>query len=114
MLQDGDLLPDLLGKIVKWLGQHAHMGTRNKGEISKSTKPTKSERRSAICTEGMVMLDSDILNPTCTPAENCIGNGVVADEAKANSPVVKNGSSGNLPSDHSSEEQVSPLVRTTC
>ncbi|KAH0920340.1 hypothetical protein HID58_028000 [Brassica napus] len=108
-LMDGDLLPDLLGKIVKWLGQHAHMGTRNKGEISKSTKPTKSERRSAICTEGMVMLDSDILNPTCTPAENCIGNGVVADEAKANSPVVKNGSSGNLPSDHSSEEQVSPL-----
>ncbi|XP_048592307.1 uncharacterized protein LOC106400322 isoform X2 [Brassica napus] len=108
-LMDGDLLPDLLGKIVKWLGQHAHMGTRNKGEISKSTKPTKSERRSAICTEGMVMLDSDILNPTCTPAENCIGNGVVADEAKANSPVVKNGSSGNLPSDHSSEEQKSAV-----
>ncbi|XP_009106421.1 uncharacterized protein LOC103832208 isoform X2 [Brassica rapa] len=104
-LMDGDLLPDLLGKIVKWLGQHAHMGTRNKGEISKSTKPTKSERRAAICTEDMVMLDSDILNPTCTPTENCIGNGVVADEAKANSPVVKNGSSGNLSSDLSSEEQ---------
>lgn len=107
------MLPDLLGKIVKWLGQHAHMGTRNKGEISKIAKPTKSERRAAICTEGMVMLDSDILNPTCTPAENCIGNGVVADEAKASSTVVKNGSSG-LPSDRSSEEQVSPLVRTTC
>ncbi|CAG7904867.1 unnamed protein product [Brassica rapa] len=104
-LMDGDLLPDLLGKIVKWLGQHAHMGTRNKGEISKSTKPTKSERRAAICTEDMVILDSDILNPTCTPTENCIGNGVVADEAKANSPVVKNGSSGNLSSDLSSEEQ---------
>ncbi|KAJ4867329.1 PHD finger family protein [Raphanus sativus] len=104
-LMDGDLLPDLLGKIVKWLGQHAHMGTRNKGEISKSTKPTKSERRAAICTEGMMMLDSDILNPTCTPAENCISNGVVTDEAKAYTPIVKNGSSENLPSDHSSEEQ---------
>ncbi|KAF8103569.1 hypothetical protein N665_0188s0497 [Sinapis alba] len=109
-LMDGDLLPDLLGKIVKWLGQHAHMGTRNKGEISKSTKPTKSERQAAICTEGMMMLDSDILNPTCTPAENCIGNGVVADETKANRPVVKNGSSGNLPSDHSSEEQKSAVL----
>nr|VDD64743.1 unnamed protein product [Brassica oleracea] len=108
-LMDGDLLPDLLGKIVKWLGQHAHMGTRNKGEISKIAKPTKSERRAAICTEGMVMLDSDILNPTCTPAENCIGNGVVADEAKASSTVVKNGSSG-LPSDRSSEEQKSAVL----
>ncbi|KAG2313522.1 hypothetical protein Bca52824_025079 [Brassica carinata] len=29
-LMDGDLLPDLLGKIVKWLSQHAHMGTRDK------------------------------------------------------------------------------------
>ncbi|KAJ0241475.1 PHD finger family protein [Hirschfeldia incana] len=103
-LMDGDLLPDLLGKIVKWLGQHAHMGTRNKGEILKSTKPTKSERRAAICTEDMVMLDSDILNPTCTPAENCIGNGVVVDEA--NRPVLKNESSGTLPSNHSSEEQM--------
>ncbi|XP_056850425.1 uncharacterized protein LOC108824486 isoform X1 [Raphanus sativus] len=109
-LMDGDLLPDLLGKIVKWLGQHAHMGTRNKGDISKSTKPTKSERRAAICTEGMTMLDSDILNPTCTPSENCISNGVVTDEAKSYTPVVKNGSSENLPSDHSSEEQKSAVL----
>ncbi|KAL0702080.1 hypothetical protein Bca4012_058202 [Brassica carinata] len=107
-LMDGDLLPDLLGKIVKWLGQHADMGTRNKGEIFKSTKPTLSDRRAAICTEGMATLDSDILAPTCTPSENCIGNGVVVDEA--NRPVLKNESSGNLPSNHSSEEQKSAVL----
>lgn len=123
-------MPELLGKIVKWLSQHAHMGTRNKGENFKSKKTTKSERRAAICTEGMVMLDSDIVDPAvtkasslertlesnschnntnntiCTSAENCTGNGIVVDEAKANRPVLKKERSVNLASDHSPEEQV--------
>ncbi|CAH2067762.1 unnamed protein product [Thlaspi arvense] len=124
-LMDGDLLPDLLGKIVKWLTQHAHMGTGNKGEIFKSTNTTKSERRVAICTEGLVMsdsvtkafslertLESNICNKNtiCTSTENCTGNGIVVDEAKANRPVLKNERSGNLASDHSSEEQKSVVL----
>ncbi|XP_024007484.1 uncharacterized protein LOC18009413 isoform X2 [Eutrema salsugineum] len=130
-LMDGDLLPDLLGKIVKWLNQHAHMGARNKGEKFRSTNTTISERRAANCTEDMVMLDSDILDPAvtkafslertpessicnnntiCTSAENCTGNGIVVDEAKANGPVLKKDSSGNLASDHSPEEQKSVVV----
>ncbi|KAF2562686.1 hypothetical protein F2Q70_00016373, partial [Brassica cretica] len=113
-LQDGDLLPDLLGKIVKWLSQHAHMGTRDKCGNIKSTNTTKSERRAANCTEGIVMLDSDIVDPGVfslerASAEICTGIGFVVDEAKANKPVLKKEISGNLPSDHSPEEQ-KPVV----
>ncbi|CAN6853112.1 unnamed protein product [Brassica oleracea] len=113
-LMDGDLLPDLLGKIVKWLSQHAHMGTRDKCGNIKSTNTTKSERRAANCTEGIVMLDSDIVDPGVfslerASAEICTGIGFVVDEAKANKPVLKKEISGNLPSDHSPEEQ-KPVV----
>ncbi|CAN8240295.1 unnamed protein product [Cochlearia groenlandica] len=123
-LAEGDLLPDLLGKIVKWLSQHAHMGTRTKGDSLKSKNTTKSERP-----EAMVMLESDILDPAtkafslertllsdicnnntdytiCTSAENCTGNGIVVDKAKASRPFLKKERSVNLASDHSSEEQV--------
>lgn len=130
MLQEGDLSPDLLSKIVKWLSQHAHMGSRNKGENVKSKRTTKSERQAAICTEGLEMLDSDILDPVvtkafslertlesnicnnntnntiCTSAENGTGNGIVVDEAKASRPGLKKERNLNLASDHSPEEQV--------
>lgn len=129
-MQDGDLLPDLLGKVIKWLSQHAHMGSRNKGESLKRKNTSKSERRAAICTEGTVMLDSEIFdsaatkafsleqtlhsnicnnttnNTICTSAENCIGNGIVVDEAKANKPAWKKEGSVSLAPDHSPEEQV--------
>uniref|UniRef100_A0A1J3GMS1 Protein Jade-3 n=1 Tax=Noccaea caerulescens TaxID=107243 RepID=A0A1J3GMS1_NOCCA len=129
-LTDGDLLPDLLGKIVKWLSQHAHMGTRTKGENCKSKNTTQSEHRAAICSDDMVVLESDILDPAvskppslvgtlesnicnsdtiCTSAENCTGNGIVVDEAKANVPVRNKERGVNLASDHSPEEQ-KPVV----
>ncbi|KAL1214298.1 histone H3-lysine(4) N-trimethyltransferase ATX1 [Cardamine amara subsp. amara] len=133
-LTDGDLLPDLLGKVIKWLSQHAHMGSWNKGENLKRKNTTKSERRAAICTEGTAMLDSDILdsaaakafsleptlesnicnntmnNTICTSAENCTGNGIVVDEAKANKPVLKKEGSVSLAPDHSPEEQKSVVL----
>ncbi|XP_023643425.1 uncharacterized protein LOC17894394 isoform X2 [Capsella rubella] len=132
-LTDGDLLPDLLGKVVKWLSQHAHMGSGNKGENFKCKNTTKSERR-AICTEDIVMLDSDILDPAvtkafsiertiesnicnhmedntiCTLTENCNGNGIVVDEAKANGSVLTKEGSVSLAPDHSPEEQKSIVV----
>ncbi|XP_056850053.1 uncharacterized protein LOC108842567 isoform X2 [Raphanus sativus] len=109
-LGDGDLLPDLLGKIVKWLRQHAHMGNRDKCGNFKSTNTTKSERWADICTEGTVMLGSDIVfSLERTSAENCTGNGFVVEEAEAK-PVLKKEISGNLPSDHSSEEQKSVVL----
>ncbi|XP_019093842.1 PREDICTED: uncharacterized protein LOC104751678 [Camelina sativa] len=129
-LTDGDLLPDILGKVVKWLSQHAHMGSGNKGENLKRKNTSKSERR-AICTEGIVMLDSEILDPAVTKAysiertlesnicnntennticmltENCTGNGIMVDEAKANGSVLTNEGSVSLAPGHSPEEQKS-------
>ncbi|KFK42174.1 hypothetical protein AALP_AA2G220700 [Arabis alpina] len=136
-LTEGDLLPDLLGKIVKWLSQHAHMGSSvKKGENVKSKNATKSGSRATICTEGIGMLNSDILDPavtkdlsleqtlesnicnnntnntTYTSAQNCTGNGIVVDEAeaKSNRPVLREERSGNLASDHSPEEQKSVVL----
>lgn len=130
LLQDGDLLPDLLGKVVKWLSQHAHMGTWNKGENLKCKNSIKSEGRAANSTEDIVMLDSDTLDPAvkkafslertlesnicndttnntiCTLTENCTGNGTVVDQAKANGPILKKEESGILAPDHSIDEQV--------
>ncbi|CAH8258497.1 unnamed protein product [Arabidopsis lyrata] len=127
-LKDGDLLPDLLGKVVKWLSQHAHMGSSDKGKNLKRKTTTKSERRAAICTEGIVILDSDILDPAvakafsierthesnicnnttnntiCTLTENCTGNGIVVVEAKANGSVLKKEGSVSLAPDHFPEE----------
>ncbi|CAN6851042.1 unnamed protein product [Brassica oleracea] len=59
---------EIWDKIVKWLSQHAHMGTRDRCGNIKSTNTTRSERRAANCTEGIVMLDSDIVDPAeiCT------------------------------------------------
>ena len=76
------------------------MGTRDRCGNIKSTNTTRSERRAANCTEGIVMLDSDIVDP----AEICTGNGFVVAEAKANKPVLKKEFTGNLPSDHSPQE----------
>jgi hypothetical protein len=133
-LTDGDLLPDLLGKVVKWLSQHAHMGSSDKGKNLKRKTTTKSERRAAICTEGIVMLDSDILDPAvakafsiertheinicnnttnntrCTLTENCTGNGIVVVEAKANGSVLKKEGSVSLAPDHSPEEKNSIVL----
>ncbi|KAG2284454.1 hypothetical protein Bca52824_055674 [Brassica carinata] len=63
-----DVAAEIWDKIVKWLSQHAHMGTRDRCGNIKSTNTTRSERRAANCTEGIVMLDSDIVDPAeiCT------------------------------------------------
>lgn len=131
------MLPDLLGKVVKWLSQHAHMGAGNKGENLKRKNTTKSERRAAICNEDIVTLDSDILDPAvikaysiertqsdicnntknntiCTLTENCTGNGIVVDEAKANGSVLKKEGSVSLAPDHSPEEQVITQSQLLC
>ncbi|CAE5964495.1 unnamed protein product [Arabidopsis arenosa] len=84
-LKDGDLLPDLLGKVVKWLSQHAHMGSSDKG---KNLKPKANG--SVLKKEGSVSLA-----PDHSPEEP---NSKVLDQE------VHHGKSSVLPSDDHGEQ----------
>ncbi|ANM58694.1 PHD finger family protein [Arabidopsis thaliana] len=84
-LTDGDLLPDLLGKVVKWLSQHAHMGSSDKG---KNLKPKANG--SVLKKEGSVSLA-----PDHSPEEK---NSIVLDQK------VHHGKSSVIPSDDHGEQ----------
>ncbi|CAD5317498.1 unnamed protein product [Arabidopsis thaliana] len=111
-LTDGDLLPDLLGKVVKWLSQHAHMGSSDKGKNLKRKTTTKSERRAAICTEGIVMLDSDILDPAVAKAFSIERTHEIniCNNTTNNTRFLKKEGSVSLAPDHSPEEKNSIVL----
>ncbi|XP_010521226.1 PREDICTED: uncharacterized protein LOC104800176 isoform X2 [Tarenaya hassleriana] len=131
-LTDGNLMPDLRVKIVKWLGKHAYMGAWHNGGKFKSNEniSTKSESETPICSEDMVVQVCDISDPTVTKsvhseqkserkshktnttnvsADNTLGNGIVAGEVKAK---LNKGdeSSVNLASEQCNEDKKSVVL----
>lgn len=64
-LQEDNLVPDLQCRIVKWLRNHAHMGTLHKNlKVKlKSAILSKAEIEAADHSDGVTVLESDITNP---------------------------------------------------
>ncbi|XP_021601342.2 uncharacterized protein LOC110606708 isoform X5 [Manihot esculenta] len=64
-LAEDNLVPDLQCRIVKWLRNHAHMGTLHKNlKVKlKSAILSKAEIEAADHSDGVTVLESDITNP---------------------------------------------------
>ncbi|XP_019058104.1 PREDICTED: uncharacterized protein LOC104813639 isoform X3 [Tarenaya hassleriana] len=131
-LTDGNLMPELRGKIIKWLGKHAYICTWHKGGNVKSNDniSIKSESKTAVFSEDIAMRESDISDPAvtesvyserknkskrhnnnntnyaiiCAYADNSLGNGIVDDEVKAEL-IKEEESSVDLASEHSEDKK---------